>query len=162
MEALPITIRKTWFGYVVIVLAGALVIGLTYLGISSILSAPGTNMVIAFGLAALIIITTLAITIIQLYVYSLSFITLTTEGIVVKNWITLFVSKDESLEWQKVTKAESAKGGIFGQVLDYGTLSIGTSDGDTLVNMKMIPAVEHWQAVIQQQADAAPTKVTTT
>jgi hypothetical protein len=160
MQALPVTIRKSFFGYIVIALAGALVIILTSVGIVSILSKSGTNMMLTFGLASLIIIVTLAITIIQLYVYSLSFITLSSTGVVVNNWITLFVNDDESLEWKKVTKAEVFKGGIFGQLLDYGTLSIGTSDGDRLVNIKMIPQVERWQAVIQEQADAAPTKVT--
>jgi hypothetical protein len=155
MQALPVTIRKTWFGYLVIFLAGASVIGLTWAGISSVLSAPGIDMMLVFGLAALIIIFTLAITIIQLYVYSLSFITLTTDGIVVKNWITLFDSTDMNAEWVRVSRATVSKGGIFAQLIDYGTLSVETNGGSVQVTIKMIPNVEYWQRVIAQKADQA-------
>jgi hypothetical protein len=152
MQTLPVTIKKSWFGYVIIAITGLAVIGLLWVGFYSyLIDAPAAPQLV-FGLGAIAIVLTVLITIVQLYVYSLSFITLTTEGVTVKNWLTLFVSTDEVFEWVKLTKVEAAKGGIFGQVIGYGTLSLGTSDGSQLVNMKVIPNVEYWQIFIESKA----------
>jgi hypothetical protein len=152
MQTLPVTIKKTWFGYVVIAITGVAVIGLLWVGFYSYLIGRPPAPQLVFGLGATAIILTLLITIVQLYVYSLSFITLTTDGVTVENWITLFNNDKESFEWVKLTKIDVAKSGIFGQVIGYGTLSLGTSDGSQLVNMKFIPNVEYWQTFIESKA----------
>jgi hypothetical protein len=152
MQALPVTIKKTWFGYLLIAITGLAVIGLLWVGFYSYLIGRPPAPQVIFGLGATAIILTVLVTIVQLYVYSLSFITLTTEGVTVKNWITLFVSTNEVFEWVKLTKIDAAQGGIFGQVIGYGTLSLGTSDGSKLVNMKFIPNVEYWQTFIESKA----------
>ena len=157
MVPLPVRIYRHWIGYVAILLAGALTIGLLWVGFLSFATTPGIDHVFAFQLAFVTITVVLAITVIQLYVYSLSYIDLSEEGIRIKNWVTLFVSKDELFEWTKVSRATAALGGFFGQILDYGVISIETSGGSIQASMKTIPRVEYWQNQIQLKADQFPT-----
>jgi hypothetical protein len=152
---IPATIYKHWFGYVVIALAGLAGIGLAWSGFFSLMAGGQVDPQLVVGLGTFIIGMVALVTIVQLYVYGLSYIELGTDGVTVKNWITLFVSKDESFEWVRVSRAEVLKGEIFAQLLNYGTLSIETDGGHVLVKITMIPNVEQWQDAINAKADEA-------
>lgn len=154
MQPLPVTIRKHWFGYVVIALAGLLLISALWVGLFSLWQAGQLSQELYWAIGGFSIII-LLITLIQMYVYSLSYLELNDDGIVVKNWITLFVSTDEEFEWVRVSRASVLKGEIFAQLLNYGTLSIETDGGHVLVTIKMIPRIEYWQNVISERADLA-------
>jgi len=161
MIPLPARIYKHWIGYVVVLLTGASLIGLLWVGLSSWISAPGIDQSLVFQIALVAIISVVVITIVQLYVYGLSYIELNNDGIIIKNWITLFVSKDEQFEWVRVSRSTAAKGGIFGQVLNYGTVSIETNGGSVQATITLIPNPEYWQNQIQLKADQATIDGTT-
>jgi hypothetical protein len=153
MVPLPVRIYKHWIGFVAITLVGSLVIGLLWAGLSSLLFIPGVNRVVIFTVAAVAITFVLLATAIQLYVYSLSYIELNPQGVVIKNWVTLFVDTDESFEWVKLSRATSKQGGIFGQVLNFGTIGIETNGGSVQAVITLIPRPIYWQDQIQKYAD---------
>ncbi|WIE74504.1 hypothetical protein [Curtobacterium sp. MCSS17_007] len=161
MEQLPVRIYKHWIGYVIIALAGLCVIGIFWSGLGTMLEQTGINQMLVLGIAALAILSTAAISIVLIYVYGLSYVELTENGITVKNWVTPFTSRDEQSEWVRVTRSNALIGGIFGRVLNYGTLSVETNGGSNQVRFTYLPRPEHWQYVIQLEADNATPDVPT-
>lgn len=159
METLPVTIYRTWFGLFLILLAGCSVIYLLYVGLEELFLSGALNPNVIWGIGLFTIVLVALVTIVQAYVYSLSRVTILEEGVVVKNWITLFVTTDQSFEWLRVSRASVNKGSIFAQLLNYGTLTIETNGGQVQVVAKWIPDVERWQALIQERADAATDEV---
>lgn len=155
MTPLPARIYKHWIGYVIILVAAASLIGLLWVGLSSWIDTPGVDQMLVLQVAAVAILSVMVITIVQIYVYGLSYIELNSNGIIIKNWITLFVSKDEQFEWVRVSRSTAAKGGIFGQILNYGTISIETNGGSLQAKITMMPNPEYWVDQIQQKADQA-------
>ena len=155
MVPLPARIYKHWIGYVVIALAAVSLIALLWVGLGSWMGAPGVDQGLVFQIAMIAILTVLVVAIVQIYVYSLSYIELTTDGIVIKNWITLFTSRDESFEWVRVSRSVATRGGIFGRVLNYGTIGIETNGGSIQATITLIPTPEYWQDQINLKADEA-------
>jgi membrane protein YdbS with pleckstrin-like domain len=97
----------------------------------------------------------LLITLLQIYVYSLSFIQIDDSGITANIWVTLFASNDETTEWVRVQDVSVSKGGIFAQLANFGTLTIQTAGTAQEIVMTYVPDVEHWQSVIEAKAAAA-------
>ncbi|MEC5150885.1 hypothetical protein [Cryobacterium sp. GrIS_2_6] len=155
MIPLPARVFKHWFGYVIIAVAAASTLGLVYVGMLSLIQSGTVDPLLVFWIAVVAVLSIVTIAIIQTWVYSLSYIELNSDGIVIKNWFTLFVSKDEKFEWVRVSRSTAAKGGIFGQVLNYGTISIETNGGSVQAKITMIPRPEYWQDQINQKADQA-------
>ncbi|MEB0287213.1 hypothetical protein QN355_11675 [Cryobacterium sp. 10S3] len=155
MIPLPAKIFKHWFGYVIIAVASASLLGLLYVGFASMVDAGVADPQLLFMIYLIAVLSIITITIVQTWVYSLSYIELNSDGIVIKNWFTLFVSKEEKFEWVRVSRSTAAKGGIFGQVLNYGTISIETNGGSVQAKIIMIPRPEYWQDQINLKADQA-------
>lgn len=93
MQQLPVVIKKSFIGYVFITLVGLAFIALIAAGVYSMwrtgdLSEP------AYWIAGFFAIVIRLITLLQLYVYNLSFIELTDTGLHVVNWRTIFVKQD--------------------------------------------------------------------
>ena len=155
MIPLPAKIYKHWFGYVLISVAAASLLGLLYVGFVSLIESGAADPQLIFWLAVVAVLSIVTVAIIQIWVYGLSYLELNTDGIVIKNWVTLFVSRNESFEWVRVSRSTAAKGGIFGQWLNYGTLGLLTIDGSVQATITMIPNPEYWQAQINLKADEA-------
>jgi hypothetical protein len=155
MQQLPVRIYKHWIGYVAIALAGLSVIGFFWAGLGSLLEQPGINQMLVLGIAAVALLATAAITIVLIYVYGLSYLELTDEGVTAKNWSTPFTSRTEQSEWLRVTRASALIGGIFGRVFNYGTVSVETNGGSNQIVFTYLPRPEYWQQVIQEKADQA-------
>ena len=128
-------------------------IGLLWAGMSSFLAAPSVGQTVVFMIALVAIPSVLGVTVVQLVVYGLSYIGLTSDGVVIKNWITLFVGRNESFEWQRLSRSVASKGGVFGQVLNYGTIGIETNGGSVQASITLIPKPEYWQDIFQKKAD---------
>ena len=155
MVPLPARIYRHWIGYFVIALAALSVLGLLYVGFVSLIESGTVNTVLVFWLAFIATSVVVLITVVQTIVYSWSYIELTSDGISIKNWTTLFVSRDESFEWIRVSRSVATKAGLFGQVLNYGTIGIETNGGSVQASIRTIPKPEYWQAIINEKADEA-------
>lgn len=155
MQSLPVTIHRTWFGLFLIFLVGAGLITVLWAVLMEMLEARMLEPVVVFAIGVFAIVLVLLATLVQAYVYSLSRVIITDDGITVQNWLTLFASTDETFEWLRVSRATVRKSSIFAQLLGYGTLSIETNGGVNQVIAKWIPDVEKWQDLIQARADEA-------
>jgi hypothetical protein len=155
MDSLPITIQKTWFGYLEILAAG--------LGMATALAAVILITLThhwldeqMFFILGTFIILILIVTGVNLYVYGLTTVVLTNEGIIVTNWTSLLTDQDGDLAWPKIQDVTSRQDGFWGQVVGYGTLQIQTAGTDKNFEITMIPEVDHWVDVINQHAENAP------
>ncbi len=159
MTTQPILIRKHWFGLFLIYLSGFLAVALI-LGAMYVLILQGTMSVQLYATLSVILVIILLATLVSAYVYRLSSIVLTDVGMTVTNWNSLFFSNVAVCEWKQLQDVDVKKGGVFSQVLDYGTLLVQTAGTERNLEIPMIPRVEHWRDYIAATADAAPTKVT--
>ena len=138
MEQLPIQIHKHWFGYVVIAFTGAALIALAWIGLLDLISGGIIDPTVGVGFGSLAVILIAAVTIIQLYVYGLSYLLITDDGVEVKNWLTIFVYKNPFSEWPKISRASESRS-VFGQWFDFGTIEVRTTDGDMPIRFTMTP-----------------------
>lgn len=151
---LPSTIKKPWFGYLVISLVGFGLMALIYAGIWSLwrtgdLSEPTYYML---GIVSILV---LLITMVELYIYSLSYIGLTEDGLKAENWSSLFFQVDVDTEWVRVQDVTVETGSIFALMFGFGTLTIQTAGTAQNLRMTMVPSVEAWRDVISSFADQA-------
>lgn len=156
-QSLPVTIYKHWIGYVAIALLGVAVIGLVLGAFWAGAAVPGVDTSLLFALAVFAVALVAAATIITLYVYSLSYIELTQDGLVAVNWKSLFVKQDVQAEWVRVQDVSVVASGIFAQLLGYATLNIQTAGTTQATRMTMVPSADYWQQVIAYYADQATT-----
>lgn len=149
---LPVTIKKSFIGYVWISLLGLTVIAVIWAGILSLWRSgdldEGT-----YYMLGIVSILVLLITLIQLYVYSLSYISLTSDRLKAENWTTLFTQVDVDAEWVRVQDVTVETGSIFALMFGYGTLTIQTAGTAQQLKMTYVPNVEYWQSVIEALAD---------
>ena len=153
MQQLPATISKHWFGYVIIVGAGLLIAGL--LGVASYSFYVNGLALELFAFTFFFAVVALLLTIVQIWVYSLSYVELTEAGIHVVNWRTLFVKTDVTTEWERVQDVSVATGSTWALLFNYGTLVIQTAGTSQELRMTMIPDAEYWQALIQANASVS-------
>lgn len=153
MEA-PTIIKKHWIGYVAILGAGVGVASCLWLLIADFSETGEVDITGAWALyfASVVI---LAITIVQLWVYALSYIELTSEYIHVVNWRTLFVKQDVTAEWVRVQDASIATGSIFALLFHYAKLTVQTAGTEQDLSMTMTPRPEYWRDEIQTRANAS-------
>jgi len=153
MQQLPATISKHWFGYVIIVGAGLLIAGL--LGVASYSFYVNGLALELFAFTFFFAVVVLLLTIVQIWVYSLSYVELAEEGLHVVNWRTLFVKTDVTTEWERVQDVSVATGSAWALLFNYGTLVIQTAGTAQELRMTMIPDAEYWQALIQANVSVA-------
>lgn len=152
---LPITIRKHWLGYVALFLAGVSSVLATVWGFYALAQNPEFDQVLMFSMLIFIVFVIVAITAVALYVYSLSYITLTLEGLQAVNWLSLFAKQNVVAEWSRVQDVAVVTGGVFALVFVYGTLNIQTAGTTQKLRMTMVPKAEYWQSIIQQLSSQA-------
>lgn len=147
MQPLPAIIKKHWIGYVAILGAG---LGVTALLWGLIYSLRQSGQVDDTGALMLLFasVIVLLITIVQIWVYSISYIEITEETLHVVNWRTLFVKQDVITQWSRVQDAGVATGSLWALLFDYGHLTVQTAGTAQELNMTMIPSAEYWQAII--------------
>jgi hypothetical protein len=141
---LPITIRKSFVGFVAIYLAGgSLSVALALAAIYLQAAQP--------DLALIMIVVSMVAgigTLVQSYVYNISRIVLTATELDVINWNSLVSQGNAICEWSQVQDIDFKKGGIFSLIFDYGTLLIQTAGTDRNLRINYVPRVEHWRDYI--------------
>lgn len=157
---LPVTLHKHWIGYVAIALAAVSLMGLLWAGLDSWITQPGVDKALVFQLAIVLFVVIVFSAAILMYVYSLSYIELNGDGVVISNWATPFTSKDERFEWKNDTRSTSIRGGIFGRLFNFGTISVETGGGSVQAKITLIPKPDFWQGQIENYAEQAAVKVT--
>lgn len=153
-QSLPVTITKNWVGYVAITLTGLLLLGLAFWAFFSSVTHPWVDPLLYYSLAVFVTVLIVAGTSISLRVYSLSYITLTQDGVQAMNYLSLFASQDMQAEWVRVQDVSVVKGGLGG-IIGYGTLHIQTAGTVQKIDMTMVSDPEKWQSVIEYYADVA-------
>ena len=154
MEQLPVEIHKHWFGYVVIAFTGAALIALAWIGLLDLISGGIIDPTVGVGFGSLAVILIAAVTIIQLYVYGLSYLKISEQGLEVKNWVTLFIRNNPSVEWVDISRVSETRA-VFGQWFDFGTIEVRTTDGDMPIRFTMTPDADRWRRLIDARADLA-------
>lgn len=154
MNPLPTVIKKHPIGIALILLVGLGTTALIWATLYSLhrtgdLDSTTTWMMLFASIVVLLI------TVIQLWVYSLSYIELTDDGIHIVNWRTLFVKTDVMTEWSKIQDVTVSTGSIWPVIFNFGTLTIQTAGTAQELNMTMVGNAEYWQAIIQAEAQAA-------
>jgi len=155
MDALPVTVRKSWIGLVGIALGAIASIGLILWGAWSAAGIPYADKGVLFAIAVLVVALVAAFFIVWMYVYSLSYVELTTDGLKAVNWKSLFNKQTVEQEWVRVQNVAAVQSGIFATMLNFGTLIIPSAGTIEALKMVMVPNVEHWQKVIMTYADMA-------
>lgn len=158
MQQQPSIITKHPVGYLFIGGVGFALISLIAAGIwsmwrSGVLTEP------TYWFAGFFAIVILLITIIQLWVYSLSYIEFTEQGIHVVNWRTIFVKQDVTTEWARVQDVTVGTTSVWSLMFNYGSLTVQTAGTAQDLTMTMVPDAEYWQAIFQAYADDATAPV---
>ncbi|MGO4470359.1 hypothetical protein AB4Y95_00270 [Arthrobacter sp. M-10] len=156
MQGQPTIIRKHWFGLAVILVAGLVVELALALAIVVALH-QGTLTPNLYAFLGVIMVVVLLADLVTAYVYRLSSIVLTATAITVANWQTLFFSNTAVCEWNQVEDVNAKQGGVFAQLLSFGTLRIQTAGTQNNITMTMVPRVQYWRATIEAKAAATPT-----
>lgn len=155
MNQLPVRIYKHWIGYIVIALAGVGLLALLWFACYALSLTPGIDDEFILSAASVAMLFVVLATAVQLFVYGLSYMELNKDFIVMKNWTTLFVSKNETFEWVSVSRSTVDKPGIFSQIFGYGTIGIETNGGAVQAKITLMPDPTRWQSLIDQVADLA-------
>ncbi|RAN77997.1 hypothetical protein B5P43_18370 [Bacillus sp. SRB_336] len=156
MQAQPTIIRKHWFGLLVVLVAG-LVVELAFVLAMTAMFDQGTLTPNNYAFLGTVMIIVLLIDLVVAYVYHLSNITLTDAGITVTNWSTLFFSITAVCEWNQVEDVMAKQGGVFAQLLLFGTVLVQTAGTERNLRMTMVPRVQYWRSTIEAKATATPT-----
>ncbi|WP_323512296.1 PH domain-containing protein [Subtercola sp. RTI3] len=152
MDTLPITIRKSWFGYVLIVVFSLLLISAIILAMYQTVINRQPQFFYLLGSFAILVFIAGSL---QLYIYRLSTITITSTGVTVINWQSLLVSQTSELNWTRVQDASVKQNG-FGTIFNYGTLLIQTAGTDKNFSFTFTPNPEHWVTFIENKDAATP------
>jgi len=155
MQAQPTIIRKHWFGLLVILLTG-LVVELAFVLAMTAMFFQGTLTPNLYAFLGTIMIIVLLIDLVVAYVYRLSSIVFTENGITITNWQTLFFSNTAVCEWNQVEDVMAKQGGVFSQLLLFGTILVQTAGTERNLKMTMVPRVQYWRATIEAKATTTP------
>lgn len=152
MQQIPATIAKHFIGYVAILGTGVGLAALLWAAAVSLHRsgqlAPELGAVLYFASAVVLLIT-----IVQIWVYSLSYYEINEQGLRVVNWHTLFWKTDTTTEWARIQDATVSTGSVFSLLFAYGTLTVQTAGTAQTLKMTMTPDPEYWQAIVQAMAD---------
>lgn len=159
MQPLPVTVDKHWAGQLGIFLLGVAGLGLVFWALLESYRTPWADPLIMFSLSVLLVAFIVAFTAVWLRVYSLSYFTLTPEGIVVVQWNSLFHSQKTVTEWSDVEDASSVKSGIFAQLLPFGTVNVQTAGTIQNLRLTMAPNPDYWVEVINYYQDQSTPNV---
>lgn len=129
-------------------------------GLAFIFYYQGTLTLTIYIALSTVLVTVLAATIITAYVYRLSFIAITDDQLEITNWYTLFYDSQTVCEWNQVEDINVKRGGIFSQILGFGTLLVQTAGTQNNLTMTMVPKVESLRNEMATRADQATTKTT--
>ncbi|TFC63732.1 hypothetical protein E3O62_02585 [Cryobacterium sp. TMT2-15-1] len=151
---LPVTIWKSWVGYFWILLVGLTVAAIPWAGIFT-LGYSGDLDETSFWMLVITSILVLVVMVERLYVYNLSYITLTKDGIKAENWSSLFHQVDAETEWLRVQDVAIHTNNLFSLLFSFGTVTIQTAGTGQEMRMTMVPNVEALRDVISQLADQA-------
>lgn len=154
-QALPVTISKSVVGLVGIFLLAVASLTVVFWGFVESLKTPWADPLVMFSISTLTIALIAAFFVVWIRVYSLSSITLTTAGISVTYWATLFHRQVLDTEWSDVEDVSAVTSGIFAQLLDFGTVNVQTAGTRQNIRMTMVPNAEYWRQVINERQDAA-------
>lgn len=150
---LPVTIHRHWIGLAAIIIGSSLAsVFVIYLFLWLYIHHMVDSSAIWFGVVLFAII--IIIGIVAARVYWLSTIVLTTTGITVTSWISLFYDIESECTWSQVEDVTATTGGIVAQLFDYGTLLIQTAGTHTYLELKTVPDADAWRARIIAQRGA--------
>ncbi|BAS17602.1 hypothetical protein AHiyo8_59050 [Arthrobacter sp. Hiyo8] len=156
MQGQSTIIRKHWFGLAVILAAG-LAVELALVLAVAVTFHQGQLTPNVYAFLGVIMVVVLLADLVTTYVYRLSSIVLTDAGITITNWQTLFFSNTAECEWNQVEDVNAKQGGVFAQLLGFGTLLIQTAGTQNNITMMMVPRAQYWRATIEAKAAATPT-----
>jgi hypothetical protein len=151
---LPVTIYKSWVGYILILLVGLTVAAVPWVGIFMLGYSDDLDDT-SFWMLVITRILVLVVMVERLYVYTLSYITLTKDGIKAENWSSLFYQVDVESEWVRVQDVSIQTSNLFSLLLSFGTVTIQTAGTAQDRRMTMVPNVEALRDLISRLADQA-------
>lgn len=155
MQQLPVTIHKTLWGSVGIFLLGVACLGVLFAALLDLQRDPWADPAVMFATAVLVVALSVAFITIWLWVYSLSHLTISDQGVTVVRWSSLFHRQTVATEWSDIQDVSAVTSGFFAQMLGFGTLNIQTAGSRQTIRMVMIPQVEYWAGLINGLADEA-------
>jgi len=152
MQTLPVTIRRSLIGLIGIFIGGlltaSLIIGL------ALYTAPQMSQQAIFLFLAIGIVT-IVVTLIAMVVYDSSTITLTTNGIELTSFMSLFFSTTTTCEWADIEEVSVRSSGIIRRLFGVGDLFVQTASARPNLSLTWIPRSEYWGDVIREQAAVA-------
>lgn len=154
-QPLPVTIYKTVWGQLGIFFLAFATLLAIFWALDESFKTPWADPMVMLGIGTLVVALVTAYFVVWLYQYGLSYVTLTSDGLVAVNWKTLFHKQDVQAEWYRVQDVSVVASGFFAQMLGFGTLNVQTAGERQAVRLTMLPNVEYWQDVVASYADAA-------
>lgn len=152
MQTLPVTIRRSLIGLIGIFIGGlltaSLIIGLA-LYIAPQMTPEATYLFLSIG------IITIIVTLIAMVVYDATTMTLTTEGVEITTFFSLFWSDKATCEWADIEEVSVRSSGIIRRLFGVGDLFVQTASARPNLSLTWIPRSEYWGDVIREQAAVA-------
>lgn len=155
MNGQTLTIRKSFFGYLVGIFYASVVLALLgtvgYLAyLSGVFWGPTAALLL---LASLLVLASLTV---YLYVYHESYLRLDDTGLTAANWDGLFADQSSVIEWNRIQSVDVLQRGFFPNLLGFGTLLVQSAGTHQNVALPMTPNVVHWRDEIERRASTAP------
>lgn len=151
----PITIRRSLFGLVGLILAGLLIAGFIY-GLAYFLHAQNPRDTTPIAILQLMGVVVLISTAVTAIVYNLHSMTLNDSGVTIKNWGSLFFSSETHCDWNEIEDLNVQRGGPLAFVGGYGNLLIQTAGTETNLRFNYCPRPEYWRDYIDQRSESTP------
>lgn len=142
-----ITIHKSLFGFVAILLASWVLGAVAYFGSIAAFKAGYVDAVIfTLGIA----VSTLSVLLgaVAAYVYWLSTITIAPDTLTMRTWVSLFYDQDAECKWSEIEDVTVTSGGVFAQIFGYGTLLVQTAASRPNFRFTMVPHADEVQELI--------------
>lgn len=147
MQPLPITIRRSLFGYIRIILYGGVAGGVT-LGGALWLQAQPDALPIAVALLGIVGLVIVIATLVALIVYDNAKLTMAESGIEITSLTTLFWSNTSTAEWRDIEDVSVTRAGLWDVVFGTGKIVIQTAGTNVNLGITWIDNPEGVQATI--------------
>lgn len=115
---------------------------------------PSTQSILA-QLAGLIAVITGVVLLVSIYLYWAASLTLTTSGLRVVRYKSLFWSVQSEVEWENVEEVTVSSGGIVKSLFNVGTILVQTASAEPNLVLNYIGNVDQVREWIAGLADAA-------